>query len=149
MVGAAAQALVNPLVASEQEEAVAADDTATDATAPASAAAPAAAPAPDAEPSPAAPAPAAAAPVVPSKPPAAEAPEEPSAAAAAAAPADGDWSEAQALALVKAMKQFGKELGAERWERVAELVPGKSKVQCFKRFKELKEQFKNKKAAVE
>ncbi|KAJ9525225.1 hypothetical protein QJQ45_020759, partial [Haematococcus lacustris] len=58
----------------------------------------------------------------------------------------GAWSEAQELALVQAMKQFGKELGTERWEKVAELVPGKSKAQCFKRFKELRDAFRAKKA---
>lgn len=72
--------------------------------------------------------------------------------AAAAAPkpkkvvADsGEWSEEQELALVQAMKQFGKEL-SDRWERIAAVVPGKSKAACFKRFKELKEVFKAKKA---
>lgn len=33
-----------------------------------------------------------------------------------------------------------------RWERVAEVVPGKTKVQCFKRFKELREAFRGRKA---
>ena len=32
-----------------------------------------------------------------------------------------------------------------RWERVAELVPGKSKAQCFKRFKELRDAFRARK----
>jgi DnaJ family protein C protein 2 len=72
------------------------------------------------------------------------------AAAAAAKPkkvvADsGEWSEEQELALVQALKQFGKEL-PDRWERISAVVPGKSKAACFKRFKELKEVFKAKKA---
>jgi DnaJ family protein C protein 2 len=74
----------------------------------------------------------------------------PAAAAAAAKPkkvvADsGEWSEEQELALVQALKQFGKEL-PDRWERISAVVPGKSKAACFKRFKELKEVFKAKKA---
>ena len=59
----------------------------------------------------------------------------------------GEWSEEQEAALVKAMKQFGKEL-EDRWERVSEVVPGKSKVQCFKRFKELRELFRSKKGGT-
>jgi DnaJ family protein C protein 2 len=76
----------------------------------------------------------------------------PADAAAAAAPkpkkvvADsGEWSEEQELALVQALKQYGKEL-TDRWEHIAAVVPGKSKAACFKRFKELKEVFKAKKA---
>jgi hypothetical protein len=38
---------------------------------------------------------------------------------------------------------------ARRWERIAAMVDGKTKVQCFKRFKELKEAFKTKKENVE
>lgn len=57
----------------------------------------------------------------------------------------GQWSEEQELALVKAMKQFGKEL-EDRWDRIATVVPGKTKAQCFKRFKELREVFKAKKS---
>eukprot|EP00798_Chlamydomonas_sp_ICE-L_P018069 gene18069-24493_t len=56
----------------------------------------------------------------------------------------GEWNEEQEQALVNAMKEFGKEL-TDRWDRVAEVVPGKSKVQCFKRFKELREVFRSKK----
>lgn len=57
----------------------------------------------------------------------------------------GEWSEEQELALVQALKQFGKEL-PDRWERISAVVPGKSKAACFKRFKELKEVFKAKKS---
>lgn len=35
-----------------------------------------------------------------------------------------------------------------RWERVAEVVPGKSKVQCFKRFKELRDLYRSKKGGA-
>ncbi|PRW60561.1 dnaJ-like protein subfamily C member 2-like [Chlorella sorokiniana] len=72
-------------------------------------------------------------------------------AAAGAAPAtvvsaaSGEWSEEQELALVKALKQVGKD-AEDRWGQVAALVPGKTKAQCFKRFKELKEAHKAKKS---
>ncbi|KXZ42767.1 hypothetical protein GPECTOR_119g398 [Gonium pectorale] len=65
----------------------------------------------------------------------------------AAAADSGAWSEAQELALVAALKQCPKELGAERWDAVSQLVPGKTKAQCFKRFKELREAFRSKKQA--
>eukprot|EP00873_Tetraselmis_striata_P025820 jgi/Tetstr1/446084/TSEL_033685.t1 len=65
--------------------------------------------------------------------------------AEAAADEGSGWSEVQSLALVKALKVFGKELGQERWVRISEAVPGKSKTECFKRFKELREGFRAKK----
>lgn len=68
------------------------------------------------------------------------------AAAAAPAPAAGDaWNEEQELALVKALKTVGKD-AEDRWGQVAALVPGKSKADCFKRFKALKEAHKAKRA---
>lgn len=45
------------------------------------------------------------------------------------------------------MKIFGKEL-EDRWDRVAGAVPGKTKAQCFRRFKELREVFKAKKGGA-
>lgn len=44
--------------------------------------------------------------------------------------------------------QVGKDVEGDRWEQIAALVPGKTKAQCFKRFKELKENFKAKKASA-
>lgn len=63
---------------------------------------------------------------------------------AAKSPASDEWSEEQQLALVAAMKIHGKEL-PDRWERIARTVNGKTKAQCFKRFKELRENFRAKK----
>jgi hypothetical protein len=65
------------------------------------------------------------------------------------APKSGEeWTEEQELALVQALKQFGKEL-PDRWERIATTVTGKSKGQCLKRFKELKSVFRAGKASCE
>eukprot|EP00898_Chlorokybus_atmophyticus_P003627 jgi/Chlat1/4265/Chrsp29S04369 len=68
---------------------------------------------------------------------------EPSSKATASAPVS-DWSEAQELALVKAIKAFPKET-PQRWDRIAQAVPGKTKAQCFKRFSDLREGFRAKK----
>jgi len=105
----------------------------------------------------------AAAPAAAAAPPAAAPASPPSAAAAPAAPPAADWSEAQELALVKALKVVPKDAapaaggkaaaggdggGADRWERVAALVPGKTKAQCARRFKEIKGAFKAAKEAA-
>ncbi|KAH0891190.1 hypothetical protein HID58_053619 [Brassica napus] len=60
--------------------------------------------------------------------------------------ADG-WSSVQERALVQALKTFTKET-SQRWERVAAAVPGKTMVQCKKKFAELKELIRSKKAGV-
>ncbi|KAM1651022.1 hypothetical protein ACFX2K_003787 [Malus domestica] len=57
------------------------------------------------------------------------------------------WSAVQEKALVQALKTFPKE-AAQRWERVAAAVPGKSVVQCKKKFALLKESFRNKKSTA-
>ncbi|KAG2429463.1 hypothetical protein HYH02_014043 [Chlamydomonas schloesseri] len=62
--------------------------------------------------------------------------------------ADTPWTEAQEVALVAALKACPKELGTERWDAVAKLVPGRTKAQCFKRFKELREAFRSSKKAA-
>lgn len=63
----------------------------------------------------------------------------------AAAEVEG-WSEAQEVALVKAIKAFPKDT-VNRWDRIATAVPGKSKAQCFKKFAELRDSFRNTKKA--
>ena len=52
-----------------------------------------------------------------------------------------EWKEEQELALVQALKQFGKEV-PNRWDMIAASVEGKNKVQCFKHFKELRNVFR-------
>ncbi|KAL4443910.1 hypothetical protein ABPG75_011647 [Micractinium tetrahymenae] len=61
--------------------------------------------------------------------------------AAVSSATSGEWTEEQELALVKALKTVGKD-AEDRWGQVAALVPGKTKAQCFRRFKELKESHK-------
>lgn len=56
------------------------------------------------------------------------------------------WSEGQEVALVKAIKAFPKDT-ANRWDRIATAVPGKSKAQCFKKFAELRDSFRSTKKA--
>ena len=54
------------------------------------------------------------------------------------------WSQAQQKALETSLKQFPKG-STERWERIANKVPGKTKEQCIQRFKSLAEMVKKKK----
>ena len=62
-------------------------------------------------------------------------------------PQEDPWSQAQQKAFEAAIKQFPK--GAtERWERIANKVPGKTKDQCIQRFKTLAEMVKKKKEAT-
>jgi DnaJ family protein C protein 2 len=63
---------------------------------------------------------------------------------ATAAP-EAPWTEAQELALVRALKAHGKD-AADRWDLVAGEVAGKTKAECVRRFKALKEGLKAKKA---
>ena len=51
---------------------------------------------------------------------------------------DANWTDEQELALVKALKQYGKEL-EDRWEMIAKAVPGQNKTSCFRRFKQLRQ----------
>ncbi|CAH2054053.1 unnamed protein product [Thlaspi arvense] len=57
------------------------------------------------------------------------------------------WSAVQERALVQALKTFPKET-TQRWERVAAAVPGKTMIQCKKKFAELKEIIRSKKTGV-
>jgi len=63
---------------------------------------------------------------------------------AAAPPPEDVWSQAQQKALESSIKQFPKGT-TERWERIANKVPGKTKEQCIHRFKALAEMVKKKK----
>ncbi|XP_065167208.1 LOW QUALITY PROTEIN: dnaJ homolog subfamily C member 1 [Atheta coriaria] len=58
------------------------------------------------------------------------------------------WSNAQQQALEDALRKFGKE-ATDRWERIAELVPDKSKEECMIRYKRLVAEVKKKKEKKE
>ena len=60
------------------------------------------------------------------------------------APDDSCWTKDQELALVKALKAIGKDV-SDRWGQIAEHVPGKTKAECFRRFKELRQSFREQK----
>ncbi|XP_043720505.1 dnaJ homolog subfamily C member 2-like [Telopea speciosissima] len=57
-----------------------------------------------------------------------------------------EWSAVQERALIQALKTFPKEAN-QRWERVATAVPGKTVIQCKKKFAMLRESFRSKKNA--
>eukprot|EP00245_Coleochaete_scutata_P008384 TRINITY_DN2547_c0_g1_i1.p1 TRINITY_DN2547_c0_g1~~TRINITY_DN2547_c0_g1_i1.p1 ORF type:complete len:331 (+),score=71.27 TRINITY_DN2547_c0_g1_i1:53-994(+) len=53
-----------------------------------------------------------------------------------------NWSPEDDQTLVRALKEFPKDTSA-RWEKVSAAVPNKTKTQCFKRFGELRDSFRN------
>ncbi|KAJ7548271.1 hypothetical protein O6H91_07G005300 [Diphasiastrum complanatum] len=55
------------------------------------------------------------------------------------------WTETEDKALLSALKVFPKDTPM-RWEKVAVALPGRSKRQCFKRFSDLRENFRSMKA---
>ena len=57
------------------------------------------------------------------------------------------WSSDEQKLLEQALKTFPSST-PERWERIAEAVPNRSKKDCMKRYKELAETIKAKKAAL-
>ena len=57
------------------------------------------------------------------------------------------WSSEEQKLLEQALKTYPASLGAERWERIAECIPDRSKKDCMKRYKELAELIRAKKAA--
>jgi len=58
------------------------------------------------------------------------------------------WSTEEQQLLEQALKTYPAALGAERWEKISSCVPSRSKKECMKRYKELAEMVKAKKAAV-
>ena len=72
--------------------------------------------------------------------------QQPASATIASAPAV-EWSDEQQRALETALKKFPASAGADRWDRISENVPGKSKSECVKRYKEIVAALKAKKQA--
>ena len=62
--------------------------------------------------------------------------------------AASEWSAEQQKLLEAALQQFPASVGAERWVRIAESVPGKTKGECVKRYKEIVAALKAKKTAA-
>mmetsp|Transcript_600 Transcript_600/g.1238 ORF Transcript_600/g.1238 Transcript_600/m.1238 type:complete len:243 (+) Transcript_600:1205-1933(+) len=65
-----------------------------------------------------------------------------------AASVPSEWSAEQQKALETALQKIPASVGAERWDRIAESVPGKTKGECVKRYKEIVAALKAKKAAA-
>jgi len=57
------------------------------------------------------------------------------------------WSGEEQKLLEQALKTFPASVGAERWDKIAECLPDRSKKDCMKRYKELAELIRAKKAA--
>ena len=57
------------------------------------------------------------------------------------------WSGEEQKLLEQALKTFPASVGAERWDKIAECLPNRSKKDCMRRYKELAELIRAKKAA--
>ena len=57
------------------------------------------------------------------------------------------WSAEEQKLLEQALKTFPASYGAERWDKIAECLPNRSKKDCMRRYKELAELIRAKKAA--
>jgi DnaJ family protein C protein 2 len=58
------------------------------------------------------------------------------------------WTEDEQKLLEQALKTHPSSLGAVRWERIASCLPDRSKKDCMRRYKELAEIVRAKKAAM-
>ena len=57
------------------------------------------------------------------------------------------WTSEEQKLLEQALKTYPASLGAERWERISDCLPNRSKKDCMRRYKELAELIRAKKAA--
>ena len=58
------------------------------------------------------------------------------------------WSADEQKLLEGALKTFPATLGTERWDKIADSIPNRSKKDCMRRYKELAEVVRAKKAAA-
>ena len=58
------------------------------------------------------------------------------------------WSAEEQKLLEQALKTYPASLGTERWERISDCLPNRSKKDCMKRYKEIAEIVRAKKAAL-
>lgn len=59
------------------------------------------------------------------------------------------WTNEEQKLFEQAIKTYPNSLGTERWDRIAECIPNRSRSDCIKRFKYLHELVKSKQAARE
>ncbi|XP_003746779.1 dnaJ homolog subfamily C member 2 [Galendromus occidentalis] len=59
------------------------------------------------------------------------------------------WTNEEQKLLEQALKTYPVALGTERWDKIASVFPNRTKKECIKRYKEIVETVKAKKAAVE
>ena len=57
------------------------------------------------------------------------------------------WTNEEQKLLEQALKTYPASVGAERWDKIASCVPDRSKKDCMRRYKELAELIRAKKAA--
>lgn len=57
------------------------------------------------------------------------------------------WSPEEQQLLEQALKTYPSSMGSERWEKISACLPNRSKKDCMKRYKELAELIRAKKAA--
>ena len=58
------------------------------------------------------------------------------------------WSAEEQKLLEQALKTYPAAMGAERWEKISDCLPNRSKKDCMKRYKEIAEIVRAKKAAL-
>ena len=61
---------------------------------------------------------------------------------------DSPWTSEEQQLLEQAMRTFPTSLGNERWNKIAECIPDRSRADCIKRYKYLVDLIKAKKAAT-
>lgn len=57
------------------------------------------------------------------------------------------WSSDEQKLLEQALRTYPTSMGSDRWDRIAECVPNKTKKECIRRYKELVELVRERKAA--